>query len=260
MPASAALTPFDGRVALVTGASKGLGAAIARRLRAGGARLALVGRDGDALAAIARETDGLALQADVTDLPAVLRALERVREELGPISILVQNAGVASSAPLAATDDAMWEHTMAVNVTAPFRIARAVVPDMVRKKYGRVVHVASNAGLTGYAYTSAYCASKHALVGLTRALATEVAKSGVTVNAVCPGFLDTEMTDRAVAMIAKKTGKSREEARRALSDLSPQKRLVDIKEVAHVVAMLCEDEARGVNGQSIAIDGGQVMQ
>ena len=260
MTGSAAPLPLAGRVALVTGASKGLGAAIARHLRARGARLALIGRDADALSAVARDTDGLALQADVTDADAVLRALARVREELGPIAILVQNAGVAASAPLASTDDALWERTMAVNVTAPFRIARAVVPDMARAGYGRVVHVASNAGLTGYAYTAAYCASKHALVGLTRALAAEVAKSGVTVNAVCPGFLDTEMTDRTIETIVAKTGRSAGDARRALEALSPQKRLVDVKEVAHVVAMLCEDEARGVNGQSIAIDGGQVMQ
>ena len=260
MTGSAAPLPLAGRVALVTGASKGLGAAIARHLRARGARLALIGRDADALSAVARDTDGLALQADVTDSDAVLRALARVREELGPIAILVQNAGVAASAPLASTDDALWERTMAVNVTAPFRIARAVVPDMVRAGYGRVVNVASNAGLTGYAYTAAYCASKHALVGLTRALAAEVAKSGVTVNAVCPGFLDTEMTDRTIETIVAKTGRSAGDARRALEALSPQKRLVDVKEVAHVVAMLCEDEARGVNGQSIAIDGGQVMQ
>ena len=260
MSGSAALTPLAGRVALVTGASKGLGAAIARRLSERGARLALVGRDADALAAVARETHGLALVADVTDAAAIVRALARAREELGPIAILVQNAGIASGAPLEGTDDALWERTMAVNVTAPFRIARAVVPEMIRAGYGRVVHVASNAGLTGYAYTAAYCASKHALVGLTRALAAEVAKSGVTVNAVCPGFLDTEMTERTIATIAAKTGRSADDARRALEALSPQKRLVDVVEVAHVVAMLCDDEARGVNGQSIAIDGGQVMK
>lgn len=260
MTGSSAPLPLAGRVALVTGASKGLGAAIARQLHARGARLALVGRDTEALSAVARDTHGLALEADVTDPGAVLLALARVRAELGPIAILVQNAGVAASAPLASTDDALWERTMAVNVTAPFRIARAVVPDMVSAGYGRVVHVASNAGLTGYAYTSAYCASKHALVGLTRALAAEVAKSGVTVNAVCPGFLDTEMTDRTIETIVAKTGRSAADARRTLEGLSPQRRLVDVKEVAHVVAMLCEDEARGVNGQSIAIDGGQVMQ
>ena len=250
----------EARVALVTGGSRGLGAAIARRLAKAGARVAVLGRDKHALASVAREMGALALEADVTDAGATERALARVREELGPIAVLVQNAGVAASAPYAATDDALWERTMAVNVTAPFRIARAVLPDMLERKWGRVVHVASNAGLTGYAYTAAYCASKHALVGLTRALAVEVARAGVTVNAVCPGFLDTEMTARTVANIADKTGRSTDQARRALEELSPQGRIFAVEEVAHVVAMLVSDEARGINGQAIAIDGAQTMR
>ena len=247
------------RVALVTGGGKGLGAEIARRLAESGARVAVVGRDEAALARVAAEIAGLAVTADVTDAASVGRALARVREELGPISILVQNAGIALSSPLATTTDADWERVMSVNVTAIFRIARAVIPEMAKSGWGRVVHVASNAGLTGYAYTSAYCASKHALVGLTRALAAEVARRGVTVNAVCPGFLETEMTERTIETIVTKTGRSQEEARAALEQLSPQKRLFDVREVAHVVAMLCGDDARGVNGQAIPIDGGQVM-
>ena len=131
---------------------------------------------------------------------------------------------------------------------------------MVKAGFGRIVHVASNAGLTGYAFTSAYCASKHALVGLTRALAVELARTGVTVNAVCPGFVDTEMSARAVRAISEKTGRSPELARKALEDLSPQRRLVLVDEVAHIVAMLCDDRARSVNGQAIAIDGGQVTK
>jgi NAD(P)-dependent dehydrogenase (short-subunit alcohol dehydrogenase family) len=253
------VSSLQGRVALVTGGGKGVGAAIAARLASSGARVAVLGRDADALARVAAETKGVALQADVTDAAAVDRALTRVREELGPIDVLVQNAGIALSAPLAATDDAAWDRVMAVNVTSVFRIARAVVPEMAKRGWGRVVHVASNAGLTGYAYTSAYCASKHALVGLTRALAAEHAKSGVTVNAVCPGFIDTEMTVRTVETIAAKTKRTKDDARRALEELSPQKRLMTVNEVAHVVAMLCGDDARGVNGQAIPIDGGQVM-
>lgn len=248
------------RVALVTGGGKGVGAAIARRLAAEGCRVAILGRDRASLEAVAREIDGLSLEADVTDPAAVSTALTRLRERLGEPSIVVQNAGIAESASLAETTDAIWERTMAVNVTAAFRLARAVLPTMVKLGVGRLVHVASNAGLTGYAYTSAYCASKHALVGLTRALAAELARTQVTVNAVCPGFVDTEMTTRTVARIVAKTGRSEAEAKAALADLSPQKRLIAVDEVAHVVAMLCAEGARGINGQAIAIDGGQVMR
>lgn len=248
------------RVALVTGGSKGLGAAIALRLAREGMRVAVLGRDRLALERVARETSGLSLEADVTDPPSVDAALARLRETWGPVSVLVQNAGIAGSAPLRATSDEDWAHAMAVNVTAPFRLARALLPEMVSSGWGRVIHVASTAGLEGYAYTSAYCASKHALVGLTRALAVEFATSPVTINAVCPGFLETDMTERAVALIAAKTRRTPEEARRALEEQSPQKRLFQVDEVAHVVAMLCSDDARGINGQALSICGGQVMR
>jgi 3-hydroxybutyrate dehydrogenase len=251
---------MSGRVALVTGGGKGLGEAIARRLAADGAKVAVLGRDVAALEAVARSIDGLALQADVTDPRAVEGALAKVNAAWGSVAILVQNAGIAESAKLEDTTDEIWERLFAVNVTSAFRLARAVVPGMVKAGFGRIVHVASNAGLTGYAFTSAYCASKHALVGLTRALAVELARTGVTVNAVCPGFVDTEMSARTIRNISEKTGRSTDLARKALEDLSPQKRLVLVDEVAHVVAMLCDDRARPVNGQAIAIDGGQVTK
>ncbi len=251
---------LSGRVALVTGGGKGLGEAIARRLAAEGAKVAVLGRDTVALHAVARSIEGLALEADVTDHRAVEAAVAKVNSAWGGIAILVQNAGIAESAKLEDTTDEIWDHLFAVNVTSAFRIARTVAPGMVKAGFGRIVHVASNAGLTGYAFTSAYCASKHALVGLTRALAVELARTGVTVNAVCPGFVDTEMSARAVRAISEKTGRSPELARKALEDLSPQRRLVLVDEVAHIVAMLCDDRARSVNGQAIAIDGGQVTK
>ncbi len=249
-----------GLVALVTGGSRGVGAAIARRLAADGQRVAVVGRDAAALEGVAKSIDGLALPCDLTDAGAMGRALATLEERWGPPSILVQNAGIAESAPLAKTTDEAWARIFEVNVNAPFRLARAVVPAMAKRGWGRVVHVASNAGLTGYAYTAAYCASKHALVGFTRALAAELARTEVTVNAVCPGFIDTEMTARTVQKIMETTGRSENDARAALAELSPQKRLMQVDEVAHVVAMLCDDGARGINGQAIAIDGGQVMR
>jgi NAD(P)-dependent dehydrogenase (short-subunit alcohol dehydrogenase family) len=248
------------RVALVTGGGKGIGAAIARRLAAQGAHVAVLGRDMAALAAVAEETGGLAIEHDVTDAAGLDRAIARVESELGPVAVAVANAGITASATIAATDDATWDRIMAVNATASFRLARALVPKMVLQGWGRMIFVASNAGLSGYAYTSAYCASKHAVVGLMRALAIEVARTGVTVNAVCPGFVDTDMAARAAANIASKTKRSADDARRALEELSPQRRLMTPEEVAHVVAMLASDDARGVHGQAIAIDGAQTMR
>lgn len=248
------------RVALVTGGGKGIGAAVAHRLAADKVLVAVLGRDALALARVARDVRGLAVEADVTDPEAMARAIERVESTLGPISIAVANAGVSASAPLTRTDDATWERLMAVNATAPFRLARALLPKMAAAGWGRFVFLASNAGLAGYAYTSAYCASKHAVVGLMRACAVEYARTNVTVNAVCPGFVDTEMASRAASVIAEKTQRPEVDARRALEDLSPQRRLMTTAEVAHVVAMLASEEARGVHGQAIAIDGAQTMR
>lgn len=253
------MTDLRGRTALVTGASKGIGAAIARRVASEGLRVAIAGRDRSSLERLADELSAVPICFDLADPNATASALATVERALGPIDVLINNAGVAESAPLEATDDALIERTFAVNVWPIFRLCRALVPTMARRGWGRVINVASNAGLTGYAYTSAYCASKHAVVGLTRALAAEFARSGVTINAVCPGFVDTEMTARAIARIVEKTGRSQEEARRALEAQSPQRRLMTVEEVAHVVLSLLPHAARGVHGQAIALDGGQVL-
>jgi len=249
-----------GRVALVTGGDKGIGAAIAARLAEGGMKVAITGRDVEALERVAARTGAKAIPADVTDAAAMDRAVEEIEAALGPIDIVVPNAGIAPGATLAATDDATWDRVFAVNVTAPFRLTRALLPKMAKRGWGRVIYIASNAGLTGYAFTAAYAASKHAVIGLMRSLAMEFARTGVTVNAVCPGFVDTAMAERAVQNIVDKTKRQHDDARKALEDLSPQRRLMTSDEVAHVVAMLATDGARGINGQAIALDGGQTMR
>jgi NAD(P)-dependent dehydrogenase (short-subunit alcohol dehydrogenase family) len=251
---------LDARVAVVTGGARGIGRAIAARLAAGGARVVVTARDLAAAEAAAAAVGGHGYALDVRDRAAVASFAAAVSVDVGPVDVLVANAGVAESAPLAKTDDAAWDEAMAVNATAPFLLCRAFVPAMQQRRRGRVVVVASNAGLTGYAYTSAYCASKHAVVGLVRALAIEVARSGVTVNAVCPGFVDTDMTRHAVARIAATTKRTEDEARAALEAMSPQRRLVRADEVASLVATLCADESGAINGQAIALDGGQVMK
>jgi NAD(P)-dependent dehydrogenase (short-subunit alcohol dehydrogenase family) len=247
-------------VALVTGASRGIGAAIGRALAGDGFRVAWAARDVGALDALAAAHGGLAVPMDVTDPASIQAGLDLMAAELGPADVLVANAGVAESAPLARTTDEAWERMLAVNLTAPFRLCRAVVPGMVARGWGRVVFVASNAGLAGYRYTAAYCASKHGVVGLMRALAAEVATSGVTVNAVCPGFVDTDMTVEAIRRIQQATGRSAEASRLMLEELNPQRRLIQVDEVAHAVRMLLDDGARGIHGQAIAVDGGQVMK
>ena len=251
---------LEAETALVTGGGRGIGRAIAERLAKAGARVIVTGRSRGELDAAAAELGGVAMEADLADRGSLAALLARLGAEVGAISILVNNAGVAESAPLAKTTDEMFDRAMALNATAPFLLMRALLPAMVAAKHGRIVNIASNAGLTGYAYTSAYSASKHALVGLTRSIAMEVATSGVTVNAICPGFVDTGLSDAAASNIAQKTGKSVEQAKQALASLSPQKRLVTTEEVAHAVMSLLPREARGIHGQTIVLDGGQVMK
>ena len=245
-----------GKLALVTGGGRGIGASIARALATIGARVVVCGRSKADLDAIARETNGVAIACDLTDRAAT----DAMLRSLGDVAVLVNNAGIAESAALDRTTDEIWDKIIEVDVTAPFRMIRAIVPGMVKAGWGRVINIASNAGVSGYGYTAAYCAAKHAMVGMTRALAIDLARTGVTINALCPGWVETQMSGEAVARIAAKTGRSVEEARTSLASMSPQRRMITPDEVAHAALMLCSHEARGIHGQTIVIDGGAVLK
>jgi NAD(P)-dependent dehydrogenase (short-subunit alcohol dehydrogenase family) len=245
---------------VVTGAGRGIGLAIAAALAAAGARVTLMGRDRARLEAAAASLAGSAAVAvDVTDEASVKAAFAAARERSGAIGILVNNAGQAESAPFGKTDLAAFQRMIAVNLTGTFLCTREALPDMLAARAGRIVNVASTAGLIGYAYVSAYCAAKHGVVGLTRALALETAKRGVTVNAVCPGYTETDIVRDAVANIMQKTGKSGPEAREALTARNPQGRMVQPGEVADTVLWLASPGAASITGQAISVSGGEVM-
>jgi NAD(P)-dependent dehydrogenase (short-subunit alcohol dehydrogenase family) len=246
--------PLAGIAAVVTGAARGIGAAIAAKLAALGASVSLIGRDKAALEAQAAAVGGGAHVADVADEAQVAAAFAAI----GPVGILVNNAGIAESAPFLKTDLGMWQRALGVNMTGAYLCCRAVVPGMLAAKRGHIVNVASTSGLIPYRFVSAYVASKHGMIGLTRALALELADKGVTVNAVCPGFTDTDLAKRATQNIMR-GGKTEAEARKILTDRNPQGRLIDPAEVADTVAWLVSPAARSVTGQAIVVAGGEVM-
>ena len=246
-------------IALVTGASQGIGAACARALSAAGHRVALVARNEASLDEVAASLDGesLVIPTDVTDPDALDAAFARVEEEWGPVEVLVVNAGAAMSAPVVKTSDEDWQRMLDLNLTAPFRCLRRALPSMTEAGFGRVVVIASVAGKHGGARIAAYTASKHGVLGLVRSASAEVAAKGVTVNAICPGYVDTPMTDVSVANISAGTGRSEEDARAILAKMQPIGRLVTPEEVAAAM-MLCVDNG-AINGQGINVDGGGVQ-
>ncbi len=245
---------LHGLTAVITGGGKGIGRAIARCLAADGASVALIGRDAAGLLSAAEELGARHAVADVTD-EAMLRA---ALASLGPCDILVNNAGGAVSNPFMKHSMADFQAMLAVNLLSAVTGCQCVLPGMRERKFGRIVNIASTAGLKGYGYVTAYVAAKHALVGFTRALALETAKDGITVNAVCPGFTDTEMVERSVATIVAAGGRTPEDARRMLASGNPAGRLVRPEEVAEAVAFLCRHDASAMTGQALAVACGEV--
>ena len=250
---------LSGKHAVVTGGAKGIGAAIARALASEGAKLTVMGRETKALEAIAVELDAQPITVDLTNVDAASRAFSDASRLGGAVEILVNNVGAAESASMEKTSHESWERMIALNMTVAFTCCQQVLPSMKKAGYGRIVNIASTASLRGYSYIVAYCASKHGLLGLTRALSTECVREGVTVNAVCPGFTETELLARSVQTIMSATGRSEEKARQDLLKTNPQGRFISPEEVAATVLWLCSPAARGVTGQAIAIDGGETQ-
>ncbi|HET7876228.1 MAG TPA: SDR family oxidoreductase [Methylomirabilota bacterium] len=250
---------LGGRTALVTGAGRGIGRAVVLALGKAGARLALTARTRSQLESVAGELAALGADAPVVQEMDVARpgsieaGLAAIRGVLPRIDILVNNAGIAESAPIDRTDAALWDRHMAVNATAPFLLTRALLPGMLERRWGRIINMASLAGLGGAPYIAAYAASKHALVGLTRAAAAETAGTGVTVNAICPGYVATDMVWNGARRISEKTGKPFEEAVEAMARFNPSGKLIEPDQVAAAVLELCGEEARDRTGETVVI-------
>jgi 3-hydroxybutyrate dehydrogenase len=253
------MTPLKGRHALVTGGGRGIGRAIAASLVTAGATVTIVGRSSASLEqAIAQGAAHAAAVADVTDAQAVQRAVRDAGDRNGPVDLLIANAGAAASAPFIKSGPEVFRQMLDVNLLGVTNVAQAVLGTMTERGFGRIVAVASTASLKGYPYVSAYCAAKHAVIGFVRALALETAKTGVTVNAVCPGFTDTDLVAESLERIMAKTNRTRDEALGELVKHNPQGRLIDPSEIADAVLWLCGEGARSVTGQAIVVAGGEI--
>jgi NAD(P)-dependent dehydrogenase (short-subunit alcohol dehydrogenase family) len=245
------------KTALITGGGRGIGRAIALAFAREGIRIAVAARTAEQVEQVAHEigNGAIALVCDVADPQSVALMFERV----GDVDILVNNAGVAESATVVNTTDELWHRHLAINLSGTFYCTRAALPAMLKKGWGRIINIASIAGKTGAPYIAAYSASKHGVLGLTKSIALEVATTGITVNAICPGYVDTDMVTRGVERITSRTGRTAEEALDTLKKMSPQNRLVTVEEVAAVALLLASDQGRGITGQGINIDGGTVV-
>lgn len=253
------MASLDGRHAVVTGGGRGIGRAIAAALTDRGAVVTVVGRGEPALIDTVKSGQAMGYAiADVTDQAVLSHAFKQAAVARGPIAILVANAGGAESAPFLKTSPDQFRRLFDLNVIGVVQAARAVLGDMIARKFGRIVAIASTAGLRGYAYVSAYCAAKHAVIGLTRALAVETARTGVTVNAVCPGYTDTDLTRESLQRITEKTGRSHDDALAAMLKDVPLGRLVKPDEVAAAVCYLCSAEAAAVSGAALTIAGAEI--
>ena len=255
--------PLEGRHVVITGAAQGIGAAIAETLAHQGAVLTLAGRRQPVLETLAQRLQAVTRCAvvviDVSDADAVAHGFAQARAALGPVNMLVNNAGQAESAPFGKTSPELWQRMLDVNLTGTFLCTQSALPDMLAARAGRIVNIASTAGQRGYAYVAAYVAAKHGVIGLTRALALEMAQKGITVNAVCPGYTETEILRQSINNVMAKTGRSEAEARAEFAQSNPQRRMVQPQEVADAVQWLCSDAAASITGQSISVSGGEVM-
>jgi 3-hydroxybutyrate dehydrogenase len=257
---------LSNKIALITGGGRGIGRAVALEFAREGARLAIAARTAEQVEGVAKEirnesgTDALPLVCDVSDVESVVRMFVSVAKALnrGP-DILVNNAGIVETAPITKLTDELWHRHLSVNLSGTFYCTRAALPAMIDRGWGRIINIASIAGKSGAPYIAAYAAAKHGVLGLTRSVAIEVAEKGITVNAICPGYVDTDMTTRGVENISAKTGRSAEEALEAIKRMTPQKRLITTEEVAALALLLASEEGRGINGQAINVDGGTVL-
>ena len=245
---------------VITGGGSGIGASIAEALAKSGAKTTIMGRNYQRLQEKAEQlVQGFAAEVDVTDEEKVNTAFQKAVQQHGVIDILINNAGNAISVPFEKMKAEQWNEMISLNLTGVFHCTQACLPAMKKQKWGRVINIASTAGLKAYAYVSAYCAAKHGVIGLTRSLALETANAGITVNAICPGYTETAITESAIENISLKTGRTKTEAREELLKHNPQKRFIQPEEIANTVLWLCQQEAASVTGQAISISGGEVM-